>query len=772
MLNRLNKLKYELIPLTFGVFIVISFMHNYDDSLTGVFLLISMVLQSLIYIFYDFISKKGKLMQYVSILGSFFAIGFIIIISINLTGNALDFFIWFISTQDVVKYSLSYVLILLVGLNFFIGSTVYYFTQVRYRMFVTFLLMLIPFSIFAKENFSMPIRYLLPLIVLYFTTLIVCGQNNLYDNDNLIVIKNKSYIKSVGSFILGFILIISLIPKPQIKADRDVFESLITANTLTDFLLSQLSSFTDTSNGTGFSFNSSKKLYTVDCTETIALKSRTFSNYDLNQNVWFRSDGSQSILDNASIDTNLYFNNHQYDISNYDRYGNPLVDNSIDEFKQKLNPTELLNAIMYAISKNEDFSKKYNLEDIPKDTTFQDCTKSLTVKSKAFVSSFVLNPTNTYRITNIINDNNELSSTYSGIILPIAENGLISNKAEYSMDYYSKSLMRQNYAHDILSKLSFDTYGDFLKDLCSITENSKFESVVDAYIQDYNNTITYSTLFTDCNNDKILNLAKSITDGYSSDIEKAEALENYFISNGFNYNSNFKRDNNGETIEDFLFNYKTGACYEYSTSMILMARAIGLPARYVEGFLVDNPTNTLSEIDITASSSHAYPEVYISGYGWCYFEPTQSYTLSEENQNNEFSQNTILIITSSTIFGLVVLTYLFMKLIYPKLYEKYFRKKVLRVSTNDGLSLIIVRIRKLCNLESSQTLEETRQSILELYKIDIQNIVEVANQTFYSNIDIAPNVVKKSLDKYIELYNTIIEVNKQNKRLKKKSKKN
>lgn len=755
MIKKIKNLKYELIPLIFGIFIVISFMHNYDDNLTLLFLIISVIIQGAIYIFYNFISKKGKVLQYVSILGSFSILGIATIILINSSGDALDFFIWFISTQDVVEYSSSYIFILLIGLNVFIASTVFYFTQIKYRLFVTFLLMLIPFSIFAKENDVMPIRFLLPLIVLYFAMLITCGQNILYSNEKVKTIQNMSYIKSIGSFILSFILVISLIPKPQIRTNREVFENLITANTLTDFLLSQLSGFTDTSNGNGFAFNSSKKLYSVTSSETLAVKSRTFSSYDFNNNVWGRTDNTNAI-DNVTIDTNLYFDDKIYSLSSYDRYGIGLEDNTIDKFKQELNPTKLLNAIVYSISKDSEFANKYNLQNVPQDITFQDCTKSFTVKSTAFMSSFVLNPTNTYKITDVKNDYNILSSTYSGIILPLDEERFISSKAEYSMDYYSKSLMDQHYVRDILSNLSFENYGTFLNRLSQITKGTDFENVIDAYIQDYDNTATYSTVFTDCGSEKILNLAEDITKDCNSDIEKAEALESYFIMNGFNYDANFQLKND-ENIEDFIFRYKTGACYEYSTSFILMARAIGLPARYVEGFLIDNPNNEEIQMDLTAGSSHAYPEVYISGFGWCYFEPTQSYTLSQDIEGLTFSQNTILIITSVSICSLGLITYLFIILIYPKLYEMYFRKKVLKVSSNDGLSLIINRIKKISSLENSYTLEEIQKLILETYKIDIQNIIDVANQTFYSDLTVTSDIVKKSLEEYVYLYNTIKE---------------
>lgn len=54
-----------------------------------------------------------------------------------------------------------------------------------------------------------------------------------------------------------------------------------------------------------------------------------------------------------------------------------------------------------------------------------------------------------------------------------------------------------------------------------------------------------------------------------------------------------------------------------------MARAEGIPARYVQGFCV--PVTTNKEMTVTANMAHAWPEVYIEGIGWLPFEPTPGY---------------------------------------------------------------------------------------------------------------------------------------------------
>lgn len=58
-------------------------------------------------------------------------------------------------------------------------------------------------------------------------------------------------------------------------------------------------------------------------------------------------------------------------------------------------------------------------------------------------------------------------------------------------------------------------------------------------------------------------------------------------------------------------------CTEYSSLLIALSRANGIPARYVEGllFLDDNATDV-------ARREHAWVELYVPGTGWTPFDPT------------------------------------------------------------------------------------------------------------------------------------------------------
>lgn len=69
----------------------------------------------------------------------------------------------------------------------------------------------------------------------------------------------------------------------------------------------------------------------------------------------------------------------------------------------------------------------------------------------------------------------------------------------------------------------------------------------------------------------------------------------------------------------FLFQSKKGYCTYFATAMVVLARSVGLPARYIEGFLADGGASP--EI-LTSKNAHAWAEVYIPSVGWVVFDAT------------------------------------------------------------------------------------------------------------------------------------------------------
>ena len=98
-----------------------------------------------------------------------------------------------------------------------------------------------------------------------------------------------------------------------------------------------------------------------------------------------------------------------------------------------------------------------------------------------------------------------------------------------------------------------------------------------------------------------------------------------FLSNNFRYTLTPELPQEGmDFVEFFLFESQEGYCVHFATAFVVMARSIGLPARYVEGFLVYGEPDAAGFIDVPNSMAHAWAEVYFEGHGWVRFEPTPS----------------------------------------------------------------------------------------------------------------------------------------------------
>lgn len=80
-----------------------------------------------------------------------------------------------------------------------------------------------------------------------------------------------------------------------------------------------------------------------------------------------------------------------------------------------------------------------------------------------------------------------------------------------------------------------------------------------------------------------------------------------------------------DSVEYFLFEEQRGYCEQFGSSLAVMARSLGLPARLATGYTSGeyNPFTGLYEIK--ASDAHAWVEVYFPGHGWQTFDPTPGF---------------------------------------------------------------------------------------------------------------------------------------------------
>lgn len=144
--------------------------------------------------------------------------------------------------------------------------------------------------------------------------------------------------------------------------------------------------------------------------------------------------------------------------------------------------------------------------------------------------------------------------------------------------------------------------------------------------------------------------------------EKIDYVKTYLESNTSYTLSPGKLPKDKDFVEYFLYENKKGYCAHYASAAVLMLRAMGVPARYVEGYAIgpgrdlggtgeyqtmtsytengvlqyDEPMANLFVMDYNA---HAWVEVYIDGCGWIPMEFTPGSVMPDDTSMiNSLSQ--------------------------------------------------------------------------------------------------------------------------------------
>lgn len=120
---------------------------------------------------------------------------------------------------------------------------------------------------------------------------------------------------------------------------------------------------------------------------------------------------------------------------------------------------------------------------------------------------------------------------------------------------------------------------------------------------------------------RISQLAHDITATATTDEQRAGALESY-LSRTYGYTLQLPETEPDDPLANFLFERKRGHCEYFASSMTVMLRALGIPARMVNGFHGGEFNDVSGEYIIRAREAHSWVEAYIAGRGWVTYDPT------------------------------------------------------------------------------------------------------------------------------------------------------
>ncbi len=135
--------------------------------------------------------------------------------------------------------------------------------------------------------------------------------------------------------------------------------------------------------------------------------------------------------------------------------------------------------------------------------------------------------------------------------------------------------------------------------------------------------------------DRVLGLARDLTATAATPYDRAAAIETYLRAT-FPYTLNVPLPAAGADVVDyFLFVAKRGYCDYFASSMVVLARAAGLPARLAVGYAAGDYDPLQAAYLVTEADAHAWTEVYFTGYGWIAFEPTSGRSALERSEQPE-----------------------------------------------------------------------------------------------------------------------------------------
>lgn len=188
--------------------------------------------------------------------------------------------------------------------------------------------------------------------------------------------------------------------------------------------------------------------------------------------------------------------------------------------------------------------------------------------------------------------------------------------------YYMKSVPEKlNSLDDVLLKNKDKVFSYNFK-AGRLADSEKYEFSSNTDYEEY--AAQNYTVLPQKTRDALLKLARSdeklsaCMDGEVDEIVRA--VKEFVSSKGY-YNLNCGKMPAGEDFPVwFLSDAESGYCVHYASAATAMLRALGVPARYVSGYILDAEQGEWTTV--TSDNAHAWAEVYDSEYGWRPVEAT------------------------------------------------------------------------------------------------------------------------------------------------------
>jgi transglutaminase-like putative cysteine protease len=131
----------------------------------------------------------------------------------------------------------------------------------------------------------------------------------------------------------------------------------------------------------------------------------------------------------------------------------------------------------------------------------------------------------------------------------------------------------------------------------------------------------------------IVNTAKAIINNTRYESEAITSLM-LWVSENLKYDSNVTKHD-----ASWTFHNKRGTCENYAHLSLALLRSVGIPARYVSGYLVDGEINVNGYVTTYGyqwtSGPHSWIEVYYPDLGWVPYEPQKTLGFVDDHHLRE-----------------------------------------------------------------------------------------------------------------------------------------
>ncbi|MGQ8875288.1 DUF4129 domain-containing transglutaminase family protein [Paenibacillus sp. TSA_86.1] len=126
--------------------------------------------------------------------------------------------------------------------------------------------------------------------------------------------------------------------------------------------------------------------------------------------------------------------------------------------------------------------------------------------------------------------------------------------------------------------------------------------------------------------ERVRDLAADIIRPSATRYDAVQAVRSYLKANA-RYSLDTRMPPRGtDFVDDFLFVTRAGYCNHFSTAMVVLLRAEGIPARWVKGYAPGQADwQVPGRVVVTQGDAHSWVEVYFPGVGWMPFEATPGF---------------------------------------------------------------------------------------------------------------------------------------------------